>query len=203
MSGEYRRLPSGDLTKDVDAYIAAWREYAAPTVKATGGRLYAFDPGIKIVVKGRIIDVDPDLVEAFAAAVPPPSIPDPERAQTWIAMAKSLDPACPEDEAALGIEIAEALTAARTEGEEKERDGWESGMARMALQAPPGTDWQSMNPAKLARVIADAATLAERQRCATAVYDPDDPVNNDPEWKQRSLWLYRAAQAIFDIEEDD
>ena len=109
----------------------------------------------------------------------------------------------PEDYCENCEDIAAALIAARTEGEEKERDGWESGIARMALQAPPGTKWQQMNPAKLARVIADHATNVERQRCASVVYDPDDPVNNDPEWKQRSLWLYRAAQALFDVEEED
>ena len=113
MSGESRRLPNGDHTTDVDEYVGAWREYAAPAIKATGGRLYAFDPGIQIEVKGRIIDVDVELIEAFAA---PPSFSDTEQAANWIDMAKCLDPACPEDEAALGIEIAEALAAARLRG---------------------------------------------------------------------------------------
>jgi hypothetical protein len=112
MSGEYRRLPNRELTKDVDEYIAAWREYAAPILRVTGGQLYAFDPGITIMVNGRVMDVDNDIIEALAK-FQTPSFSDTEQACRWIEMAKCLDPACPEDEAALGIEIAEALAAAR------------------------------------------------------------------------------------------
>lgn len=42
------------------------------------------------------------------------------------------------------------------------------------------------------------AVAEEREACARAVYDPDDPVNTDPEWTDRSLWLYRAAEAVRD-----
>jgi len=110
MADESRNLPNGELTTDVDEYVAAWRAYAAPVIKMTGGRLYAFDPGIQIEVGDRVIEVDPVFIEALAAK---PSFSDTEQAYNWIAMAKCLDPACPEDEAALGIEIATALAAVR------------------------------------------------------------------------------------------
>lgn len=42
------------------------------------------------------------------------------------------------------------------------------------------------------------AVEEEREACARAVYDPDDPVNTDPAWADRSLWLYRAAEAVRD-----
>lgn len=42
------------------------------------------------------------------------------------------------------------------------------------------------------------AVAEEREACARVVYDPDDPVNKDPAWAKRSLWLYRAAEAVRD-----
>jgi hypothetical protein len=115
MSGESRNLPNGETTTDVDAYVAAWREYAAPILRLTGGRLYAFDPAITIEVGDRLMDIEPEILDALAKAQTP-SFSDTEQACRWIEMAKCLDPACPEDEAALGIEIAEALAMARIRG---------------------------------------------------------------------------------------
>lgn len=38
------RLPSGETTKSVEVYLAAWRELGRPISEITGYKLYAYDP---------------------------------------------------------------------------------------------------------------------------------------------------------------
>ncbi len=43
-----RRLPDGRLANSRERYLRAWQEVAAPVCEATGWKLAAFDPDIRL-----------------------------------------------------------------------------------------------------------------------------------------------------------
>jgi len=43
-----RKMPNGKITGNMSRYIAAWKELADPICEATGWKLAAFDPDIRL-----------------------------------------------------------------------------------------------------------------------------------------------------------
>lgn len=64
------RLPGGrKWTKSADRYIRAWRRLAKPIVKALGGHLIGFDPGLLIGFGNKSQDFPEDVALLLSKAL--------------------------------------------------------------------------------------------------------------------------------------
>ncbi len=63
------RLPDGKDTENADEYIKSWRELAKPIEKATGYKLYGFNPGFSFSNGREVIDISCEFVKKLKEAL--------------------------------------------------------------------------------------------------------------------------------------